>query len=722
MEEKNTYQINLKDIKKNDPQYVASIFSTGNGHFGIRTSDPILADNSGGCIVNGFYEESTINYGEEAYGYPKNNQSIVLLPDLRTIFIKYKDNFFNNSEVRKIQLNMLSGELKSSYLISNTSGDKIVLDVLSIVNQCNSEQFLIQYRLTPMNFSGVISVSKPLTMSSKREKSRDPRKGKNIISLQEKNISLVSNQIVKEFRTNRSKLSIQIGLKNLAPNSKLNNDQIMLKKGETSELKYIAAISEINNSVDQKEFLEDPEEISKDTNCYWQSFWKNSDIKISKKNRLELGIHYNIFQLNQGAGRNGNTNIPAKGLSGIGYDGHYFWDTEIYMLPFFIFTNPDEAKKLLTYRYKILPEAKKRAKELGVDKGALFAWRTINGKEASAFFPAGTAQYHINADIAYAVGLYYNVTKDIQFINEIGLPIILETARFWKSFGSWQLIDEKNKFVFNDVTGPDEYTAIVNNNYYTNRMAQHNLRLAVKLSKKIQEWNYQEFKNHQLDQKELESFSKIADNTYLPYNSNEQIIAQDDSFFEKPIWPFKTTPKENYPLLLHYHPLTIYRYQVAKQPDALMTDMLFPNDYGTDQKKRNYSYYEKITTHDSSLSRSIFSILAARLHYKEKAENYFMSTALTDLTDLQGNTDDGLHMANLGGNWLGLVYGFAGLRVSDSELSLTNNLPNDWESLQFKLKYQARELLITLNHKKDSITRLSGKPVQITLNGNSYLI
>ncbi len=307
----------------------------------------------------------------------------------------------------------------------------------------------------------------------------------------------------------------------------------------------------------------------------------------------------------------------------------------MYMSPFFAYTNPKIAADLIAYRYNILPEAKKRARTLGVKDGALFTWRTINGKEASAYYPASTAQYHIDADIAYSIYRYYNVTNDDQLIKKYGLEIVLETARFWTNFGSFTKIDGQQKFCFFDVTGPDEYSAIVNNNYYTNRMAKFNLTFAIELIEKFPE------KAQQLgvSEDEIKEFTTIRDAILLPFDKEKGINEQDDSYFKKPIWPFEQTPKESYPLLLHYHPLTIYRYQVDKQADTLFADFLF-DDISKDQLVKEFDYYENITTHDSSLSRSIFSALAARLGLKDKAYSYFIATAKTDLIDLQGNTND----------------------------------------------------------------------------------
>ena len=369
----------------------------------------------------------------------------------------------------------------------------------------------------------------------------------------------------------------------------------------------------------------------------------------------------------------------------------------MYMLPLFVYTQPEVAKALLSYRHSILPKARVRAKELDVNKGILFPWRTINGEECSAYYPAGTAQVHINADIAYGVKLYFEATNDVEFMCEKGLEILIETARFWMEFGDF--IEEKdNKFCINGVTGPDEYTAIVNNNFYTNLMAKHNLLFAVKGVEELKDREevVNLFNKIGFDLSEVDMWKKASENMYLPYDDEKKLTMQDDTFFSKKVWDFENTPKENYPLLLHYHPLTIYRYQVNKQADTVLGQLMFSNEFSLEQKKRDFDYYEKITTHDSSLSRSIFGMMASEIGEKEKAYNYFMDTALMDLIDMQQNTKDGIHAANMGGTWMSIVYGFAGMKVNDGKLNINPRLPEKWSKVSFKITFKNKLIKITI--------------------------
>lgn len=700
--------ISLNDLKSRDPSYLETIFSLANGHFGIRASDPIIDSDTAGTVVNGFYEISKIIYGEKAFGYADNNQTIVKLPDLRTINIyDNQGNKFDISNLKTESLNMNTGLLTSTYELSNNiSGKTIELTVNSALQQSDNQIVGLRYEIKPLSYSGNIKLTKHLNIVASVDTVGDPRRAKAVKTLEYQKDNPNSHQEILTTTTEKSKMSLQMAIyakDSLEKEYDLSNGKVVFD--------VIGVVSEPNGKVSTND-LPSFEKIVNDSTNFWSDFWERSEVKITGDDSLNQALHFNLFQLTSSSGRDGKTNISAKGLSGTGYDGHYFWDTEMYMSPFFTYTNPEIAKNLIKYRYSILEDSKKTARAAGVDEGVLFPWRTIGGPEASSYFPAGTAQYHINADISYAVARYYRATNDEDLIKKYGMEIIIETARFWNGLGSYSKINGKDQFCFFDVTGPDEYTAIVNNNYYTNRMAKFNLGFAVELIDKFPE----KATELGVTTEERNNFLKESKSIYLPYDSEKKINEQDDSAFNKPIWPFETTPKENYPLLLHYHPLRIYRYQVNKQADTLLADFLF-DDITKEQLIREYDYYEKITTHDSSLSRSIFSALAARIGLKNKAYSYFMDTVKTDLIDLQKNTQDGLHIANLGGSWLTVVSGFGGLQVKNGSLTIANHLPDEWKKLSIRLQFQGRLLEINYLPSKTDVSILSGEPLKIIVDG-----
>ena len=379
---------------------------------------------------------------------------------------------------------------------------------------------------------------------------------------------------------------------------------------------------------------------------YLANYWHNCYVDIEGDDELNTALKYNLFELIQSVTKDEHGSIAPKGLSGEGYEGQYFWDSEMYIQPFFTITNPQISKILISYRYETLEMAKDNAKVLGHKKGALFPWRTIMGKECSGYFPAGSAQYHINGDIAYAVISYYLATNDIDFIVSKGAEIIYETARLWMDVGSFY----NNQFHINNVTGPDEYTCLVNNNYYTNVIAQYHLKWAVKLYfefRKLPEFKKMQ-KKIKLRQEEVKAFNKASKNMYLPYDEKLNINPQDDSFLQKQTMDIASISKNKFPLLLHYHPLYLYRHQVCKQADTVLAHFICEDAQSLETIRNSFNYYEKITTHDSSLSECIFSIVASKLGMGYKAFKYFGNSTKLDLLDLHKNTKDGIHTANMG--------------------------------------------------------------------------
>jgi len=460
------------------------------------------------------------------------------------------------------------------------------------------------------------------------------------------------------------------------------------------------------------------EALCAEQRSYLADFWDVADIVIEGDDALQRGIRFNMFHLLQAAGQDGRTNIAAKGLTGLGYEGHYFWDTEIYILPFFLYTQPEIGRKLLEYRYHILDKARERARQMAHPRGALYSWRTINGEECSANFPTGTAQYHINADIAFAIQRYYDATEDENFMKQFGAEILCETARLWVDVGAY-IPARGNRFCINGVTGPDEYQILVNNNAYTNLMGRENLRFACEIVTWLRQTDAAAYaalaQKIALQGDEPAAWQEAADKMYIPYDEERGIIPQDDAFLSKAVWDFEHTPRENYPLLLHYHPLVVIRYQVCKQADTLLAEFLLHDQFDHAQKQRDYAYYEPLTTHDSSLSGAIFGILAAELGDVEKAYRYFAETATLDLENKHGNTQAGIHAANMAGAWQGIIFGFAGMRAKGG-LSFTPRIPQQWRSYTFKVRYRGRLIGVRVTPGGATFELLSGEPLEIRVD------
>jgi trehalose/maltose hydrolase-like predicted phosphorylase len=431
-------------------------------------------------------------------------------------------------------------------------------------------------------------------------------------------------------------------------------------------------------------------------------FWAAADLDLAGQPRLTATLRANLFHLFASAGRDGRSSAAAKGLTGEGYEGHYFWDTEAFMLPVLAVLAPGIARAMLVYRSATLDAAFANARALDHRSGALYAWRTIEGRECSAHYPSGSAQYHINAAIAFAIGAYVDATGDEAFLVEHGARMLVETARLWLVLGDWA----DGAFHLRGVTGPDEYTALIDDNWYTNRMAQKHLRLAVSAAARVAERAPDAWaalaEQMALGGEELAEFARTADAMHLPYDAARDLDAQDASFLDKPRWDVAGTPAAELPLLLHYHPMTLYRHQVSKQADIVLGMVLGGEEVSLERKRRVFAHYEPVTTHDSTLSASTFAILASEVGQEEAALRFFADTSLVDIDNRHGNTGHGVHMAALAGSWLALVWGFAGFRPHGAELRFRPMRPVSWQGYAFGLRW--RGTLVRVEVAGDTIT------------------
>ncbi len=731
-----------------------SLYSLGNGYLGIRGN---FEEGYGegmesirGAYQNAFHDIIEIPYGEKLFAFPETQQKLVNVIDSQTIQI-----FFGEEEERfslfegKVlsynrQLHLDKGYADRVIHWQSPAGKEVKLTFRRLVSFFYRELFVIETMIEPVNFFGKVKILSSINGNiANYVNPNDPRVGSGhakMLSVKETGISqeilytlnetfvsklqtscvsthhLSGAEGVPEFVKKDSGVEMVIDFQLSGP--------VKLTKWNvyTDNLRHEGNIVEQGMGIIQNLREKTFDQILELQTEYMEGFWEGSDIIIRGDDNLQEGIRFNLFQLLQSTGRDKYSNISAKGLSGEGYEGHYFWDTEIYILPVFMLSHPDLAKQLLRYRYSILDHARARAKEMGHKQGALFPWRTISGGESSSYFPAGTAQYHISADIAYSYVQYYLATEDRDFIMEYGAEVLFETARLWLEVGHYH----EGLFKIDAVTGPDEYTCIINNNYYTNVMAKYNLQWAAKMYKmmldKEPEQLAQLADRLKLSTAEVSSWEKAGQNIYLPYDKELKINPQDDSFLKKAVWDFDHTPKDHYPLLLHYHPLTLYRYQVCKQADTVLAHFLLEEEQDFETIKNSFSYYERITTHDSSLSSCIFSIMAAKIGDYKKAYEYFIETARLDLDNTHGNTKDGLHMANMGGTWMSIVYGFAGLRLKENGIVLNPSIPENWSQYGFKVKYKGMRLDILISQAGVKLELVAGEELTLYLNGEKITL
>lgn len=742
-----------------------TLFALGNGYIGLRgTHEEGYTGPRGtsldGSYLNGFYESEAIHYPEAAYGLAKTNQFMLNVPNAKGIALWLEDERFDPLQgcldSYERVLDFRTGVLRRTLEWTSPQGRRVAIASRRLVSMTDKHLFAIEYEVTPLNFSGkVVLVSSVDGAVKNLEAGDDPRVGSAVSG---QSLALLDAEQAPHFsaltqRTVNSGFHLVSavrtdvrGVFELAQR-KGGPDGQRLEQAYTvaamqGEAVRLTKYGSYHTSRDYPEAELLPRAkatlasaaaqgfraLAQEQERYLADFWQHADVEISGDDALQQGMRFNQFHLLQSAGRDGKTNISAKGVTGEGYEGHYFWDTEIYIFPFFLYSKPEIAKKLLEYRYAGLPLARERARQMSHAKGALYPWRTIAGVECSAYYPAGTAQYHINADIAYSIKLYMDATQDEAYLLQYGAEIVLETARIWMGIGAY---DRAGRYCINEVTGPDEYTALVNNNYYTNAMARMHLNFAASIAERLAQQQPAEFARIaalvQLEADEPAQWRRAAAQMLLPYDEALQIHAQDDSFLDKKVWDFANTPKENYPLLLNYHPLVIYRHQVCKQADVVLALLLLSDEFAQDDKRRDFDYYEKVTTHDSSLSSCIFSIIAAEVGYHDKAYDYFMETARLDLDDTHGNTHYGVHTAAMAGTWMGVAYGFAGMRVVDGAVRFAPTLPKQWQHYQFKLHLRGCLLQVRVQAGRTAYTLLQGdalafthrgQPVELTASAN----
>jgi alpha,alpha-trehalose phosphorylase len=443
--------------------------------------------------------------------------------------------------------------------------------------------------------------------------------------------------------------------------------------------------------------------------AYLDDFWDRADVQLEGDMELQQAIRFALFHTLQAGARAEQRAIAAKGLTGPGYDGHTFWDTERYVLPVLTYTAPHAAGDALRWRHATLDLARERAAQLQLN-GASFPWRTIRGQECSGYWPAGMAAFHINADIADAVVRYQEATDDPEFEREAGLELLVETARLWRSVGHH---DAQGKFRIDGVTGPDEYSAIADNNVYTNLLAQRNLRAAADAVAR----HPRAAARLGADLEEAASWRDAADDVIVPFDEALGVHPQSEGFTSHQRWDFERTGPEQYPLMLHFPYFDLYRKQVLKQADLVLALHWCGDAFGDEEKARDFEYYEALTVRDSSLSACTQAIVAAEVGHLDLAYDYFAEAALMDLHDLEHNTRDGVHIASLAGAWLAAVAGFGGMRDYGGALSFAPRLPPRLERLGFRIMYRSRRLDVDVRRSEATYTLLEGEPLELLHHG-----
>ncbi|KGM10287.1 kojibiose phosphorylase [Cellulomonas bogoriensis 69B4 = DSM 16987] len=742
-----------------------TLFAVGNGYLGMRGNVEEGRDSHAhGTFINGFHETWSIKHAEEAFGFAQVGQTIVNAPDSKIIRLYVDDEPLLLPVADLIDyertLDFRNGLLRREILWRTPSGNRVRVRSRRMVSFSQRHLAVMTFEVTVLDRSVPVVVSSQVVnrqdgldeyrTSPPGSAMNDPRKGERFSErvLQPQDSWGDEDRTVLGYQCTNSRMTLAVAVDHTittdSPHEVLtlveddHAKQVYRMRAEPGvPITITKAVSyHTSRNVPSRELVnrcrrtldrvrvEGVEQQFEDQRAWLDDYWARSDVEVEGRPEVQQALRWNLFQLAQAAARAEGAGIPAKGVSGSGYSGHYFWDTEIYVLPYFIYTSPLFARNALRFRYTMLPAARRRAKEL-TQNGVLFPWRTINGEEASAYYAAGTAQYHIDADISYALDKYVQATGDEDFLAREGIDVLVETARMWADLGFWRG-NGGDSFHIHGVTGPDEYTTVVNDNLFTNVMARFNLRRAAEVARHLQESHPDHYARMcarlGLACKEIEEWERAADALAVPWDENLGIHPQDSQFHEREVWDLPNTPADRRPLLLNYHPLVIYRFQVLKQADVVLGLFLQGDQFTDAEKRADFDYYDPITTGDSTLSGPVQSIMAAEVGYHQLALRYFHEALFVDLADLHANATDGVHVASAGGMWQALVNGFGGMRHYDGRITFDPRLPAEWTSLTYRLTVRGHRLKVTLRQDEMDLVVEDGEQVTVAVRGEEVTV
>ena len=745
-----------------------TLFAVANGYLGMRGNPEEGREAvAHGTFINGFHETWDIRHAEAAFGFARTGQTLVNAPDSKVIKLYVDDEplVLGVSELEEYEraLDFRTGVLHRRLVWRTPAGKRVLVESSRMVSMAQRHLAVMTFEVTMLEGNAPIVISSQLINrqdglddfrgpdAEKGAAMGDPRKAAQFDGrvLLPKASSSEDGRLMLGYECAKSGMTIGVatdhrleGVEDPDLVMRSAQDQakavyrIDAREGITVRLEKIVAyhsskgvpVRELSDRCDRtldrvaNHSVKDLESEQRD---WYDAFWASADVQVGASDDIQQAIRFNLFCLAQASARADGQGIAAKGVTGSGYEGHYFWDTEIYVIPFLTYTQPGLARNALHFRRRMLPAARIRAAEMA-QSGALFPWRTINGEEASAYYAAGSAQMHINGDIVYALMKYVTASGDNDFLRHEGVDLLVETARMWRDLGFWRSNGEPS-FHIHGVTGPDEYTTVVNNNLFTNLMARFNLRSAALVVGRLREVDPDAHRAlvHRLHVQpdEVEEWMRCGEGMTIPFDEGLGIHPQDDFFLDREVWDLSRTPDELRPLLLNYHPLVIYRFQVLKQADVVLALFLHGDMFTDEEKKADFEYYDPITTGDSTLSAVVQSIMAAEVGHHEVALDYFWHALHTDLGDLHNNTVDGIHVASAGGVWSALVFGFGGMRDHEGQLSFDPRLPVDWEDLRFQVSWQGSCLSVRVTQEALHLEITEGEnPITLQVRDVEYTV
>ncbi|HKG16260.1 MAG TPA: glycosyl hydrolase family 65 protein [Solirubrobacteraceae bacterium] len=723
-----------------------SVFALANGHVGLRGNlDEGEPHGIPGTYLNAFYEVHPLPYAEAGYGYPEAGQTVVNVTNGKLIRLLVDDEPFDvrYGTLRDHEriLDFRAGVLRRRVDWVSPAGQRVRVSSVRMVSFVQRAVAAIAYEVEPLADPARLVIQSELVPNEPLPTvADDPRAAAVVTSpLRPEQCSQRGARVVLVHSTVGSGLRMAAGMDHVSDGpprtevSEAEADPDLGRVTATAEVepgqrlrlvKFLAYGWSAQRSLpavrDQVEAALTAarhtgwEGLLAEQREYLDDFWTGADVELEGDAELQQAIRFGMFHSLQAGARAENRAIPAKGLTGPGYDGHTFWDTETFVLPLLTYTVSGAARDALRWRHSTLDLARDRARQLGL-RGAAFPWRTIRGEECSGYWPAGTAAFHIGADIADAVVRYEAATADTAFAAREGLELLVETARLWRSLGHH---DDQGRFRIDGVTGPDEYSALADNNVYTNLMAERNLRHAAEAVERHPDRGAQ----LGVDPEEAAAWRDAARAMLVPYDDARGVHPQSEGFTEHERWDFAHTNSEQYPLFLHFPYFELYRRQVVKQADLVLALHLRGDAFSGEEKTRDFDYYEALTVRDSSLSACTQSVVAAEVGHLQLAYDYFAEAALMDLENLEHNTSDGLHIASLAGAWIAAVAGFGGMRDHDGSVTFAPRLPDRLSRLAFGVCFSGRRLKIEVDQRQARYSLLGGEAVGIAHHGEALTV
>ncbi|MFS0912218.1 glycoside hydrolase family 65 protein [Microbacterium sp. 179-I 3D2 NHS] len=724
-----------------------SVFGLSNGHVGWRGNlDEGDPRGVAGSYLNGVFEEHPMPYAEDGYGYPESGQTVINVPNGQVIRLTVDDEPFDIEHGELVShrrvLDFRDGTLHREVEWVSPANRRARIESTRLVSFSHRSIAAVRYRVHAVDAAITVSVQSEVIPNEPLPITHDDPRVQELLRrpLVGVDATVLRGTATLVHRTGESGLTVAVSMDHQVTASgsaepsvtteaahDLARTTVRVRLAPGEHVEIVKFVGHEWSGSTTASALRDRAEVAvsdakragwegivADQRARLDDYWRCADVEVDGEPRLQQAVRYALFQVFQASVRAELRSVPGKGLTGSGYEGHTFWDFETFVLPVLTSTAPHAAEQALRWRHSTLDHARERARHLHFD-GAAFPWRTIDGRESSGYWPASTAAFHVNADIAGAVLHYVRATGDQDFEREAGLEILVETARLWASLGFW---DEAGDFHIHGVTGPDEYSAIANDNVFTNLSAQRNLRGAVAAARRHPDVA----RVLGVDEGEMEVWTRAADRMTVPFDEKRGVHPQSAGFTHQEVWDFAHTRGDQYPLHDHFPYFDLYRKQVVKQADLVLALFISHEDFTLEQKERAFAYYETVTVRDSSLSSAAQAVVAAEVGQLDLAYDYLAEAATLDLDDVQGDTEEGLHMAALAGVWIAITAGFGGMRETEQGMLFAPRLPARVRRLAFGVRVHGHTLRVEVTETKATYVLSDGPSVTIRHYGDEVAL